>query len=106
MPGDVEALVGGRQAELRGAGDLRGERDLPRAPFPAVTSISIGYLPCSADWGGVAVTFTSVVAPASTVTVWARSSALGDAVTCQPWGADGSKANVCDAGVSFVIVKL
>ena len=54
----------------------------------------------------MAVTFTWEVAPASIVTVSARSSAVGEAVTVQPCGPDGSNVNVWDSGVLLVMVRL
>ncbi len=52
------------------------------------------------------MTLTVPVAPASIVTVWARASAVGDAVTVQPCGAVGANVNVCSSGVLLVIVRL
>ena len=56
--------------------------------------------------GGVAVTVTLLVAPASIVTVAAFASAVGDAVTAQPCGASGENVNVWPSGVLLVIVRV
>src|SRR4029079_11625644 len=79
---------------------------VPVAPFAPVTVTSIGYEPCCAVAGGVALTFTVVSAPASTVTVWAFSCAVGLAVTVHPCGAVGSNVKVCWTGVSLVTLRL
>ena len=56
--------------------------------------------------GGVAVTLTVPLPPASIVTVSALASAVGEAVTVQPCGAVGSNVNVCSSGVLLVTVRL
>src|SRR5690349_13677169 len=78
----------------------------PVAPLAPVTSTSIGYLP---DWvlaGGVAETLIWDVPPPSTVTVFARDSAAGEAVTVHPSGPVPAKLNVCWAGVLLVSVSV
>ena len=56
--------------------------------------------------GGVAETLIWDVPPPSTVTVLARDSAAGEAVTVHPSGPLPVKLNVCCAGVLLVSVSV
>jgi len=79
---------------------------LPVAPLAPVTSTSIWYFPDAMFAGGVAETLIWDVPPPSTVTVLARDSAAGEAVTVHPSGPLPVKLNVCCAGVLLVRVSV